>query len=75
MKYYHQNNCLPEFSIKWLAGSRWWNVYLPNGTFIHLFGDTLLGPINYYDQRPITFVGNSIGLAECYDQKFSIQYL
>lgn len=68
--------CLPLFRSQgaWLAGDGGRSVPLANGKLVHVFGDTLIGPVDDGDRRPITFVGNTLGVAECDAEGWSIEY-
>jgi hypothetical protein len=69
--------CLPRIGTTgaWLAADGGRSIPLPNGTAIHLFGDTLLQPAGSAPPASYDFVGNSIGLASCSDGEYSIDYL
>lgn len=72
-----RNQCVPDVQASggWLAADGGRSVPLPNGTSIHLFGDTLLGPAGQSDSRPNTYVGNSVGVGECVGGTYRIRYV
>ncbi len=72
-----RGQCLPMMGTTggWLAADGGRSLALPDGRSIHLFGDTLVGPVNASDRRSNTFVGNSVGVGQCIGGEWKIRYV
>ncbi len=70
--------CTPKFPYAegWIGGDAVFSVRLDEASSrtLWLFGDTFVNPRSPLDRATSSLVDNSIGLSNCVDGKFSIQY-
>lgn len=70
------HQCVPDFSAAgdWVVADGGRSVVLPNGSNIHLFGDTLLQSADAENAGDYTMVGNTVGIGRCAGGAYRIDY-